>query len=152
LLLRLGRVSHLWFGSEFGNFPLKIPNFSIFTLWFKKNYLGQVKGYPGQPLIYCRSKVSLSRVRAHLYSLANHVEMGSGQNFSTRVGSFFDACVVLSSLWAKLISSGWVKKYSAQRWISPLFTPGEKYACAGSAHISKMASLPFLSSHSHICP
>jgi len=36
-----GQVSHLWFGSEFGNkFPLKIPNFSIFSHCIKK-CLGQ---------------------------------------------------------------------------------------------------------------
>jgi len=29
LWLGLGRVSHLWFGSEFGKFPLKTSNFSI---------------------------------------------------------------------------------------------------------------------------
>jgi len=33
-------VSHLWFGCEFGKFPLKMSNFSIFSLWVKK--------YPGQ--------------------------------------------------------------------------------------------------------
>jgi len=30
LWLRLGRVSHLWFGFELGKFPLKMSNFSIF--------------------------------------------------------------------------------------------------------------------------
>jgi len=42
----LGRVSHLWFGSEFGNFPLKIPNFIFLPL---RKYLGQSKT---GPLIY----------------------------------------------------------------------------------------------------
>jgi len=34
LLLGLGWVSHLGFGFE--KFPLKIPNFSILSLWIKK--------------------------------------------------------------------------------------------------------------------
>jgi len=33
-----GRVSHLWFG--FGKFPLKMSNFSIFSLWVKNNIFG----------------------------------------------------------------------------------------------------------------
>jgi len=36
LLLELDWVSHLWFG--FGKFPLKIPNFSIFSLQVKKSH------------------------------------------------------------------------------------------------------------------
>jgi len=44
----LGWVSHLWFGSGFGKFPLKIPNFLIFTLRVKKISLGRVKKYLGQ--------------------------------------------------------------------------------------------------------
>jgi len=38
-----GRVSYLWFG--FGKFPLKIPNFSIFTLGVKKTSLDWVKNF-----------------------------------------------------------------------------------------------------------
>jgi len=33
----VGRVSHLWFGFEFGKFPLKLSNFSIFSLRVKKS-------------------------------------------------------------------------------------------------------------------
>jgi len=33
-------VSHLWFGFEFGKFPLKMSNFSIFSLRVKKNIFG----------------------------------------------------------------------------------------------------------------
>jgi len=65
-----GRVSHLWFGLEFGKFPLKTSNFSFFSLRVKKNCFGlgrKVPGSkPGRPLIYCGSKVSSGRVRAHL--------------------------------------------------------------------------------------
>jgi len=43
-----GRVSHLWFGFEFGKFPLKMSNFSIFSLQIKKISSGQVGKYPGQ--------------------------------------------------------------------------------------------------------
>jgi len=66
LLLGLGRVSHLWFGYGFGNFPLKIPNFSIFCTSGKKNVIWsgrKVPGSePGKPLIYCRSKVCSDQV------------------------------------------------------------------------------------------
>jgi len=53
-----GWVSHLWFGFEFGKFPLKMSNFSIFFL------LGQKvpRSKAGLPLIYCGSKVSSGRV------------------------------------------------------------------------------------------
>jgi len=61
-----GWVSHLWFGFEFGRFPLKMSNFSIFFLWTKQISSGRVKKYLGSkagwPLIYCRSKVSSTRV------------------------------------------------------------------------------------------
>jgi len=33
-----GWVSHIWYAYGFINFPLKIPNFSIFALWIKKKY------------------------------------------------------------------------------------------------------------------
>jgi len=48
-----GRVSHLWFG--FRKFPLKMSNFSIFSIRMKK-YLGQ------RQVSYYRSKVSFGRV------------------------------------------------------------------------------------------
>jgi len=51
-----GWFSHLWFGFEFGNFPLKMSNFSIFSLRVKKSLW--VGSKAGQPLIYCGSKVS----------------------------------------------------------------------------------------------
>jgi len=66
-----GQVSHPWFG--FGKFPLKKSNFSIFSLGVKKNIfrLGQKvpQSKAGRPLIYCGSKISSGRVRAHLYFL-----------------------------------------------------------------------------------
>jgi len=44
-----GQVSHLWFGSEFGNkFPLKIPNF----LHFFSVYQKVPRSKMGKPLIY----------------------------------------------------------------------------------------------------
>jgi len=62
----LGWVSHLWFGFEFGKFLLKMSNFSIFSLWLKKNLFGLGRKVPGskmgQPLIYCGSKVGSGRV------------------------------------------------------------------------------------------
>jgi len=60
----LGRVSHLWFGFEFGKFPLKMSNFSFFSLRVGRKVPGSKLG---RPLIYCGSKVSLGRVRDHLY-------------------------------------------------------------------------------------
>jgi len=39
-----GRVSHLWFGLEFGKFPLKTSNFPIKV---KKIASGRVGKYPG---------------------------------------------------------------------------------------------------------
>jgi len=36
----LGRVSHLWFVLEFGKFPLKKSNFSIFFPLGQKNLFG----------------------------------------------------------------------------------------------------------------
>jgi len=66
-----GRVSHLWFGFEFGKFLLKVSNFSIFFLSGQKNLFGSGQKVPGSkagsPLINCGSKVSSGRVRAHLY-------------------------------------------------------------------------------------
>jgi len=49
LWLGSGRVSHLWFGLEFGKLPLKMLNFSTFFPSDQKNCFGS------------------SRVRAHLY-------------------------------------------------------------------------------------
>jgi len=56
-------------GFEFGKFPLKMLNIQFFLLWVKKNLFGLGQKVPeskaGRPLIYCGSKVSLGRVRAH---------------------------------------------------------------------------------------
>jgi len=48
LVLGSDRVSHLWFGFEFGKFPQKMSNFSIFSLRVKKISSGHVRKYPGQ--------------------------------------------------------------------------------------------------------
>jgi len=56
------RVSHLWFGFEFGKFPLKRSNFSIFCPSGQKKSLrvgSESTGVGGgSPLFYCGSKVS----------------------------------------------------------------------------------------------
>jgi len=58
-----GSVSHLWFGFEFGKFPLKMSNFFIFfPLDQKKSLL--VRSKAGRLLIYCGSKVSLGWVES----------------------------------------------------------------------------------------
>jgi len=68
-----GRVRHLWFGLEFGKFPLNMSNFSIFFPLGQKNCFGSGRKVPGSKpgrlLIYCGSKVSSGRVRAHLYTI-----------------------------------------------------------------------------------
>jgi len=67
-----GRVSHLWFGLEFGKFHLKAANFSIFFISGQKNLLrlGQKvprsKGGLALYLLWVKSKLWLGRVRAHL--------------------------------------------------------------------------------------
>jgi len=55
---RAGRVSHLWFGFDFGKFPLKMSNFSIFSLRVGSKVPGSKAG---RPLIYCRSEVCLGQ-------------------------------------------------------------------------------------------
>jgi len=42
-----GQVSYFWFGYGFGNFPLKIPNFSIFCPADQKNIIGSGQKVPG---------------------------------------------------------------------------------------------------------
>jgi len=46
----IARVSHLWFRFGFGKFPLKIPNFPIFSLRIKK--LLRIGSKMGGPLIW----------------------------------------------------------------------------------------------------
>jgi len=80
LLLRLGRVSHFWFGYRFGKFPLKCQMFQFFALWVKKNLIrsgGKVPGSElGQPLIYCGSKVCSGWVRSEPISTGNNLLVG----------------------------------------------------------------------------
>jgi len=58
-----GRVSHFLFGFDFGKFPLKMSNFSIFPFRLGQKVPGSKSAWP---LIYYRSKVSSGHVRAHL--------------------------------------------------------------------------------------
>jgi len=59
----LGRVSHLWFGFEFGKFPLKMSNFSIFFPSGKKKSLRvrlestRVEGGSASYLLRAKSKL-----------------------------------------------------------------------------------------------
>jgi len=68
LWLGSGRVSHLWFGLEFGKFPLKISIFQFFPFGSIKISSGLGRKVPrskaGRPLIYCGSKVSSGRVES----------------------------------------------------------------------------------------
>jgi len=74
----LGQVSHLWFGFEFGKFPLKESNFSIFFSSGQKNYLRvgsestRVKGKSASYLLRVKSKLGLGWVRAHCNSFSNY--------------------------------------------------------------------------------
>jgi len=52
----LGWVSDLWFGSGFGKFPLKIPNFQFFPLGQKKSLRVESKSTEVKE-VYCGSKV-----------------------------------------------------------------------------------------------
>jgi len=58
-----GRVSHLWFGFEFGKFPLKMTNFSIFFPSDKKKSLQAgsestwVEGGSASYLLWVKSKL-----------------------------------------------------------------------------------------------
>jgi len=78
----------LWFG--FGKFPLKISNFTIFSLLVKKNIIGLGQKVPGsktgQPPTYCGSKVCSGRVRAYLYFRGFMIKTWAGK--STRPGSY----------------------------------------------------------------
>jgi len=68
----LGRVSHLWFGFEFGKFPLKMSNFSTFVLQGKKDLFGSCQKVSGSKarlascLLQIKSKLGLGRITAHL--------------------------------------------------------------------------------------
>jgi len=87
---------HLWFGFGFGKFPLKITNFSIFSLRIKKFSLGRVKKY-GQ------RRVSLLFSPGQKYDL-----VGSGQALSLLfvnilfILSFSTACNKIDMDWMVL--------------------------------------------------
>jgi len=71
--------------------------------------------------------------------------MGPGQNFFTRVGSFFAVQVGSAASGSGKFplkipnftrDSLRVKKYPRQKWVSPLFTAGHKYAWVRSGPTS----------------
>jgi len=70
----VGRVSHLWFGLEFGKFQLKTSNFSIFSPSGQKKLLRvrsesiRVKAGSASYLLRVKSKLGSGRVEAHLYT------------------------------------------------------------------------------------
>jgi len=65
-----GRVSHLWFGLEFGKFPLKMSNFSIFYPSGQKKLLRvgsestRVKAGSASYLLRVKSKLGSGRVES----------------------------------------------------------------------------------------
>jgi len=95
-----GQVSHLWFGSGFGKFPLKIPNFSIYSPPGQKNLFGMgqkvLRSKTGQLLICCGSKVCSGRVSARLHWVSNKmvfkISLGLGKNV-------FGTLLVCKSSW-----------------------------------------------------
>jgi len=76
---RLGQVSHLRFGFEFGKFLLKMSNFLIFFPSGKKYSLRvgseSTRVKDGSASIYCGSKVSLGWVGSGPISSNKTVEM-----------------------------------------------------------------------------
>jgi len=78
--------------------PKNTKFFNFFPFESKKIALGRIVpgSKPGQPLIYCGSKVSSGRVRAHLYFRSKNISLGQ------------------------------VKKYPGQSWVGLLFTAGQK--------------------------
>jgi len=69
-----GRVRHLWFGSGFRKIPLKNAKFfNFFPCRSKKSdQIGSI-GYPGQPLIYCGTRVCSVWVRPISSSLSAEI-------------------------------------------------------------------------------
>jgi len=69
---QVGSGSNLWFGLEFGKFPLKMSNFSIFFPSGQKKLLRvgsestRVKAGSASYLLRVKSKLGSGRVRAHL--------------------------------------------------------------------------------------
>jgi len=66
LWLGSGWVSHLWFGFEYGKFPLKMSNFSIFCP------SGRVRGRSASYLLHVKSKLGTG----HGPSLVEAVRLG----------------------------------------------------------------------------
>jgi len=69
-----GWLSHLWFGFDFGKFPIRRQIFNFFLFRLKKISSGWVKKYPGHRwsasyLLRVKSKLWSGKVRAHLYSV-----------------------------------------------------------------------------------
>jgi len=66
-----GWVSHLWlFRFGHGKFPLKIPNFTIFPLWVKKNCFGLGQRWAG--LLFTADQ-KYARVRSGPFTTFNPV-------------------------------------------------------------------------------
>jgi len=72
-----GWVSHLWFGLEFGKFPLKMSNFSIFFPSGKKK------------LLRVGSESTWVRAGSASYLLQVKSKLGAGQGPSLALTSFF---------------------------------------------------------------
>jgi len=96
----LGRVSHLWFGVEFGKFCLKMLNFSIFfpsdqkkSLWAGSEST-RVEGGSASYLLRVKSKLGYSQVRSgpisnmistSLHSIRGKLENKCASNFSMHI-------------------------------------------------------------------
>jgi len=92
-----GRVSHLWFGLEFGKFPLNMSNFSIFYPLGQKKSLQvgsestRVKAGSASYLLRVKSKLGSGRVGSwpisSLYTFNMNLFFGSPEVLTVKVVS-----------------------------------------------------------------
>jgi len=87
LCLGSGRVSHLWFGFKFGKFPLKMSNFSIFSLRVKINIFGSGRKVPGSASYLLRIKSKLGSGQGP--SLLHYQEKNHTELFIDRVAALY---------------------------------------------------------------
>jgi len=83
--VRSGRVSHLWFGLEFGKFPIKMSIFQFFSLRVKKK------------LLRVGSESTRVKAGSASYLLRVKSKLGSGQGPSlVDIGTFLNLSPNLS--------------------------------------------------------
>jgi len=88
-------VSHIWLGFELGKFPLKIPNFLIFSLRMEKNSLGQVKDVSASYLLSVKHMIGSGQGP----SLLNIGETRHSKLIFFIQPWFFYICIISFILW-----------------------------------------------------